>query len=225
MTDKQNDPVQAQLVRARKAQILEAAVNVFAAKGFARDTIKEIAREAGVADGTIYLYFENKDALLLALLDQLNETEERDLHFAESADMEIGDFAKMYIRHRMEEMQQLPPDLFRVIIAELLINQSLRERYFQQIITPTMSISVKYFEAWAEQGLIKPLDAYLTTAAMSSMFLGIFILQALGDTELVRRQDELSDFLATLMLEGLRPEQDHDRKNNTRPSDNSPIQS
>lgn len=212
MTDK-NDPVQVQLTRARKAQILQAATTVFAAKGFARATIKEIAREAGLADGTIYLYFENKDALLLALLDQFNETEERDLHFAESAEMEIGDFVKMYVRHRMEEMQKLPPELFRVVVAELLINQPLRERYFQQIIAPTMSIGVKYFDEWVAQGLIKPLDAYLTNTAMASMFLGILIMQALGDTELIKRQDELPEFLAALILDGLRPEKPYDDPN------------
>ena len=46
-------------------RILEAAVKVFAAKGFHQATISRIAREAGVADGTIYLYFRNKDDILV----------------------------------------------------------------------------------------------------------------------------------------------------------------
>jgi len=45
-------------------KILEAAVKVFAANGFFQSTIAQIAREAGVADGTIYLYFKNKDDIL-----------------------------------------------------------------------------------------------------------------------------------------------------------------
>jgi len=45
-------------------KILEAAVKVFAANGFYQSTIAQIAREAGVADGTIYLYFKNKDDIL-----------------------------------------------------------------------------------------------------------------------------------------------------------------
>ncbi len=46
-------------------RILEAAVMVFAEQGFYQSTISHIAREAGVADGTIYLYFKNKDDILV----------------------------------------------------------------------------------------------------------------------------------------------------------------
>src|SRR5579884_1574030 len=45
------DPIQAQLIAARRKQILEAAVKVFAEKGFHQTTIKEIAIEAGIAQG------------------------------------------------------------------------------------------------------------------------------------------------------------------------------
>ena len=46
-------------------QILEAAVRIFARQGFHQSTIAQIAKEAGVADGTIYLYFKNKDDILV----------------------------------------------------------------------------------------------------------------------------------------------------------------
>ncbi len=45
-------------------QILEAAVKVFAEQGFHNSTVAQIAKVAGVADGTIYLYFKNKDDIL-----------------------------------------------------------------------------------------------------------------------------------------------------------------
>ena len=45
--------------------ILEAAVKVFARQGFYQSTVAQIAKEAGVADGTIYLYFKNKDDILV----------------------------------------------------------------------------------------------------------------------------------------------------------------
>jgi TetR/AcrR family fatty acid metabolism transcriptional regulator len=46
-------------------RILEAAVKVFASQGFHQCTVAQIAKEAGVADGTIYLYFKNKDDILV----------------------------------------------------------------------------------------------------------------------------------------------------------------
>ncbi len=46
-------------------RILEAAVSVFAKQGVFQATVSQIAKEAGVADGTIYLYFKNKDDILV----------------------------------------------------------------------------------------------------------------------------------------------------------------
>jgi TetR/AcrR family fatty acid metabolism transcriptional regulator len=64
-------------------RILEAAVKVFARKGFHNSRIAEIAVEAGVASGTIYLYFRNKDDILISVfeesLDQIIGEVERDL--------------------------------------------------------------------------------------------------------------------------------------------------
>lgn len=54
----------------RRQTILDGAVRVFAEKGFFNATVAEIARAAGVADGTIYLYFKSKDDLLLSIFDE-----------------------------------------------------------------------------------------------------------------------------------------------------------
>src|SRR5215207_5539888 len=65
------DALQRQILEARRALIVDAATRVFADKGFHRATIKDIAHAAGIADGTIYNYFANKEALLSAILDRL----------------------------------------------------------------------------------------------------------------------------------------------------------
>ncbi len=207
------DPIQEQLTAARRAQILKAATRIFAQKGFHRATIKEIAREAGLADGTIYLYFENKNALMLTLLHEMNESEVRDLHFGQSEGMETGEFIKMYLRHRAEELRNEHPDLFRVVFSELLINEELREQYFQQVTAPTMELGIHYFKQWMEQGLIQKRDAYLTASAIAALFLGTFLLQELGDEELARRTDEIPDFLADFVMNGLRKEPPRDNAN------------
>ncbi|MFO7785691.1 MAG: TetR/AcrR family transcriptional regulator [Thermodesulfobacteriota bacterium] len=51
-------------------RIIGAATRVFARRGFYQAKVSEIAREAGVADGTIYLYFENKDDILISLFEE-----------------------------------------------------------------------------------------------------------------------------------------------------------
>ena len=54
----------------RRTLILDAAVVVFAQSGFDRARVSDIARSAGVADGTIYLHFKNKDDLLIRLFEE-----------------------------------------------------------------------------------------------------------------------------------------------------------
>lgn len=54
----------------KRTLITEAAVEVFAEKGFHAARISDIARRAGVADGTIYLYFKNKEDLLLSIFEE-----------------------------------------------------------------------------------------------------------------------------------------------------------
>jgi len=53
----------------KRTLISEAAVEVFAEKGFHQARVSDISKRAGVADGTIYLYFKNKDDLLLSIFE------------------------------------------------------------------------------------------------------------------------------------------------------------
>src|SRR6266705_2198814 len=55
---------------ARPEEIINAALEVFADRGFAATKLEDVARRAGVTKGTIYLYFENKEALFKALIRQ-----------------------------------------------------------------------------------------------------------------------------------------------------------
>ncbi len=58
----------------RRAQLLKAARKVFRAKGFGSASVAEIVREAGVAQGTFYLYFPSKRDAAVALSNELMET-------------------------------------------------------------------------------------------------------------------------------------------------------
>ena len=63
--------VKAKLSETRRTQILEAAVRVFARRGFDRATIKDIAGSAGLSEGSIYNYFRSKEELLVHIPQHL----------------------------------------------------------------------------------------------------------------------------------------------------------
>ncbi|MEC9072095.1 MAG: TetR/AcrR family transcriptional regulator [Myxococcota bacterium] len=66
----------------KRRRILDAAVTVFARSGFYTSKVADVASEAGVADGTIYLYFKNKEDLLIQVF---MDTMERVLHRQDEA--------------------------------------------------------------------------------------------------------------------------------------------
>ncbi|MET0556171.1 MAG: TetR/AcrR family transcriptional regulator, partial [Vicinamibacteria bacterium] len=55
----------------KRQRILQAAVKVFARKGYHGARVSEIAQRARVADGTIYLYFRNKEDIIVSLFDEV----------------------------------------------------------------------------------------------------------------------------------------------------------
>ena len=197
------DPIGEQLAAARRNQILDAATVTFAEKGFHRTTIRDVARSAGVADGTIYNYFGSKDDLLLGILDRLNETEDRDARFAQGAEEDPAAFFAAYLRHRMSIVWP-NAEVFRAVLPEILVSPKLRDQYYGQVIGPTMAIAERYFGAQMEQGSLRRLDPALTSRSIAATILGLLLLQLLGDEELAARREELPDVLAALLFDGLR---------------------
>jgi TetR/AcrR family fatty acid metabolism transcriptional regulator len=63
-------PASAEQIEKRR-RILASAVKVFARKGYFGARVREIARRAGVADGTVYLYFQNKEHVLACLFEEV----------------------------------------------------------------------------------------------------------------------------------------------------------
>lgn len=202
-----DDPIAAQLIALRRAQILEAATRVFAEKGFHRATTKDIARAAGIAEGTIYTYFAGKTDLLLGILNRLNETEQRAEHFNSASEWDFRTFLIAYLQQRMVTIWP-NAEVFRAVLPELLVNSDLREKYFQQVIEPTILVAEQYFQMQIEQGQMRAVNVPLTVRAIASMVLGLLILQLLGDQLLAERWTELPEVLATMIFDGLKPQND-----------------
>ncbi len=111
----------------KRRQILDAAVRVFARKGFHASRVGDIAEEAGVAHGLLYHYFESKDQLLEAvfhenwsvLLERIGSVEETD----EPAADQLRHIAAILLRTWLHL-----PDVVRVVVREFGRSPELAER-------------------------------------------------------------------------------------------------
>ncbi|MBS0470200.1 MAG: TetR/AcrR family transcriptional regulator [Proteobacteria bacterium] len=107
--------------QARPGEILESALKVFAAKGFAGARMEDIAREAGVTKGTIYLYFENKEAVFKALVrEAVGDT-------ISQVSTDVSSFegsARFLIRLVLTRLSQLLLESEKVVIPKIVIAES-----------------------------------------------------------------------------------------------------
>jgi AcrR family transcriptional regulator len=191
------DPIQELVTAARRKQILDAATQVFAEKGFHRATVKEIARVAGIADGTIYTYFASKDEVLLAVLDRLNETTERKQQFVLGDEQDLKAFFRAYLRQRMALLWP-NAEVFRAVLPELLVNGELRKRYYEQVLAPTIAVGEQFSQGQSEQLQV---NIPLTVRAIAGTLLGLLLLQLLGDQEIAEQWEELPNVLTTLFFD------------------------
>ena len=103
--------------------ILEAAVKVFARQGFHQSTVAQIAKEAGVADGTIYLYFKNKDDILVQFFNfrakQVFESFREEVDRAETS----SDKLRNLVRRHLAEFQR---DRDGAVVYQVETHQSSR---------------------------------------------------------------------------------------------------
>ena len=102
----------------KRERILDAAIKVFAAEGFYNAKVSQIAHEAGVADGTIYLYFKSKDDLLINLFEDRMEMVNANLREAIETESTAVARLRRIVKLHLELVEQ-NRDMAEVISVEL----------------------------------------------------------------------------------------------------------
>ena len=112
--------------KTRKDRIMDAALRIFAEKGFQNATITEISKEAGVSEATIYEYFGTKEDLLFAIPEKIsNETFEASskvIPYIKGIEGKIRAIMLFYI-----ELYQSNPDYSALVLLQLMSNKRFRQ--------------------------------------------------------------------------------------------------
>lgn len=184
----------------RQEQILAAARKVFKEKGYDGITIADIVKEAGVAQGTFYLYFSSKRDAFLALSQQLDQaaamtvsgaydpalTFEERLRALTKAGFECGKRNADLVRLVHFGADSMPID----VQAEFLKN------------SPQIGTLTQVFEQAIEAGDMEPMDPEITARLIWGMVKNAFVEAfVLGDE---RDAQRLEDGVARLIINGLR---------------------
>jgi AcrR family transcriptional regulator len=187
----------------RRGVILQSALVVFAEKGFHRATIRDIAKVAKLAEGTIYNHFENKTALMISLFESLNTQGREKADLGLAADMELADFLPAHFRLVLDLLTGPTGKALPVILAELLTNAELREAHAKKITQPNFKIGEQALRLWAKQSRVRKARPELTVRLIGALLLGTIVQRLLGDDLLEQRWAEVPDAIAELVLTGV----------------------
>jgi AcrR family transcriptional regulator len=187
----------------RRGVILQSALAVFAEKGFHRATIRDIAKVAKLAEGTIYNHFENKTALMISLFESLNTQGRKKADLSIAADMDLADFLPAHFRLMLDLLIGPTGKALPVILAELLTNSELREAHAKKITQPNFRIGEQVLRLWEKQGRVRKTRPELTVRLIGALLLGTIVQRLLGDDLLKQRWAEVPDAIAELVLMGL----------------------
>ena len=192
-----------QMAEARRTQILMGAAQVFSEKGYHQATTKEIAKAAGVAEGTIYNYFQNKRDLLVAMIDVIGMQSVRNI-VVDHPPEDPREYLTAVLKDRFQIARHFGNRMVPVI-AEMLTDTELRGTVYNRIAMPIASYIENFVQTNIDAGRFRPVDPVVVTRG----FVGaIFVNFALKISKLDTRydtisEDELIEKLVSFFLDGL----------------------
>lgn len=136
-------------------KILQAAIKIFARNGFFNSRISEIAKEANVADGTIYLYFNNKYDILVSLFEE--EMTKVISNMREELSKETNALKKLEVFARVHlKIVEENRDLAEVLQVELRQSSKFMKEYRNKRFAEYVNIISTIVKKGQEEGYIRP---------------------------------------------------------------------
>lgn len=195
-------------------QIDDAAISLFAEKGFANTSTKEIAVRANVAEGTIFKHYKTKDNLLLNILLKfikvLIPVMKKDIAKKLSSQPfeTVEDFIRYFIKNRIQFVQE-NQDIMRIFVKELVYNDSLRQNLMTGYFDDLVQLFYDYFDQFKAKGQLKDIpNEELINKMLKIILADVVWMFVLTDNYKTTDLEARTEMMIRQFLDGLRPEGD-----------------
>ncbi len=181
----------------RRLQILSTALTVFAEKGFAGASIKDIAQAAGISQGLMYHYFAGKEDLLDATVEHHSFLPQlRQILASESQ----RPFDEMFITISSQFLNTLDnkAKLVRILIQEIGLSPTVKNAW-ARMCSEGMLLLQKYLDSQIAKGFLRP---HRTEVTARSIFSGLFMYHFTRDvfsSSKLTREEYLKEALDNLL--------------------------
>ncbi|MFO1519308.1 MAG: TetR/AcrR family transcriptional regulator [bacterium] len=184
-------------------KIIQAATHVFASKGFYNSKVSDIAREADVADGTIYLYFKNKDDILISIFEYSMDTfigsVEKTLEGIEDPIEKLHRFIRLHL-----ELVQNNQDVAQVLQIELRQSSKFMKEYAATKFRDYLDLISKILEEGQKSGVF---TAKINPSIVKRAIFGAVDEMALEWVLMKKKKytmDQVADQICEMLTEGLK---------------------
>lgn len=187
----------------KRDRILKAAVKVFAKNGFYATRVSEIAKAAGVADGTIYLYFKNKDDVLISIFEDGIQRLLAILREVAGSGEPVADRITRIIELQLGLLEE-QRDLAEVITVNLRQSSRLLKQYAAPLFMEYIEVLGGVVDEGQKEGIFRSdLNSRVVARALFGAIDGILLTWALGEAD-PQALRKAATHCASLFLEGLK---------------------
>ncbi|MHB8104035.1 MAG: TetR/AcrR family transcriptional regulator [Dehalococcoidales bacterium] len=204
-----------QITKKRRQEIMKAALEVFTQKGYAAATIPEIARAAGIAAGTIYLYYPSKRELFVAVIKDSIITAPL-LNLIDK--IPKGDIAKVLKNILQDRLDLIKNELFTrmpALMGEVSRDPEIKELWLKEFLHPFLGRIEMGYRMMGATGKFRRFEPAVAVRAVGGMIFGFMMLRVIeGNTSPLNKieQDKIADDIVNLLLHGLLKESKEDEK-------------
>jgi len=187
----------------KRDRILKAAIRVFAKNGFYATRVSEIAKAAGVADGTIYLYFKNKDDVLITIFEDGIQQLLGILREVATSEQPFDERITRIIELQLGLLEE-QRDLAEVITVNLRQSSSLLKQYAAPLFMEYIDVIAGLVREGQKEGAFrKDINARVVARSLFGALDAILLTWALGEADPASLR-KAAAHCANLFLEGLR---------------------
>ena len=191
---------------ARPSEIIEAAIALFAERGFGAARLEDVARRAGVAKGTVFVYFPTKDDLFRAVARTVLTSHLERLHSA-AADLDrpMAELVPMLLAQAAAVIGEgRLPAMMRLLVAESRQFPDLARVWHDEVVSKVLGMLTLAIERAQARGEIKPGNARLYAfSIMGPMLASALFREVFRDTAPLPDLRELAEQHARTILDGL----------------------
>lgn len=194
----------AALEAGRREQILDAALRLWTRRGFDATTVDALAREAGLAKGTIYLYFATKEDLLAAAVERWSLLPDLTSLPASLGELPLQEAVPRLAEQLWSRLRAAAP-LVGLLLRELALRPAEARRFLESVVLPANGAFAEFLEGRVRAGEVRELDSFVAARALVGMLMIFLWTQHVLGGDAIRPIDDsaIVETASSLFLRGV----------------------